>query len=524
MPIVERIDTRLPAPNVFERIWLYETLVRFDCFGIPKSVLKKLDRFDEWTEDHLHTLFERLLCCLAGVSNVRMAPRHKTYASLFKAYKDTEYDMKKGDAWEAARQTCEAKGILISPLQDVGITFDQQFSQKDSRLDPADTLLAGRSSRGQRAATAAALARVRSLTVAESDFDEDSEDEDVQQDNIDTNYSDEGSVTGLASDGEADGPLSSLVPQRRSLRTQEAAARRTEEEAAPTPPPAESVKNEEAHNALSNDVIALPSFENRIALLCGLSTLLLQTPDVSDEIMHGVEKVRELEKEDKEESKELLRQQEIEMRVITRKRNDMYRVGKGTNWTEEHEALVKAHELAKISQHVGTHLQMDANKPRSGPLGTDVDGNQYWQLSEFNERMPGDTSGCWSWSLLIFGQYAGELADNGESQKHFYGTNKVESIADIIAYIRYRQKLRDYQEICEEKRKDNEVLAAQQDALQSDQNGSPKGVTNISSNRKRNRIKGELVQEQDLRRSRTEELVQRLHLVKEYYQWHYEQG
>lgn len=613
LPQIEPIESRLPVENLLARMWLYETLVRFDMFDVPKAVLRHLDRFDDWNEDHVRVILERLLCFLCEVANIRVAPQGKKHGGILKTYQDAASDVSRGEGWEAVRRLCESQGINVPALQDVEMLPGQlAAAHKVFVQDPADTLLGSRSSRGQRAATTAAIARVKSLSVNELRDDDNNWSEDEEEDRSRLKKrsrakrilpsDDKGSAGKSGEDAEDDVPSirssrrtkssttklreASHSPQRRSLRTQE---KRQAEVSEP-----ESGVESEGHDDSSilshpeddengggqdNDrsvleeptmatPVAIPPLEQRVAILCALAELLLRKRTIAEEIVYGVDKVREFEKQLKDEEKELVRQHDEELKAINKKRNDMKRVGKGAQWTEEHDALVKEQAYARIDLRMNIHLSVEAHKPRSGSLGIDVDNNEYWQLTEFNEKMPVDTNRQWSWSLLVLGrgyprdatksEHIDEHADGVHpekreeqsasedktpSERQFRGANQVEEISKIIAFVRYRQKVKDYEEVTQELRRDDEVVAEQQRLVEAEAmgagnnkggmagdgingNGSSSisgslGASGKARQRERLKAKEDLLVMQDERRTRIDALVQRLTLVKEYYQWHY---
>ena len=69
-PVFEVIPTKLPEENMRARMWIYESMVRFDKFGLNRTVLSQLDRLDNWT----HAMAQDMLACLlktvAGMSNI----------------------------------------------------------------------------------------------------------------------------------------------------------------------------------------------------------------------------------------------------------------------------------------------------------------------------------------------------------------------------------------------------------------------------------------------------------------------
>lgn len=57
-PDLEKIQTSLPQENLFARAYIYETLNRFTLMKVPRSVVAKLDRFDQWTNKDVQGILE----------------------------------------------------------------------------------------------------------------------------------------------------------------------------------------------------------------------------------------------------------------------------------------------------------------------------------------------------------------------------------------------------------------------------------------------------------------------------------
>lgn len=578
--LLSRMETRLPLPNIKERIFLYEALVRFDIFDAPERILQKLDRLDDWTEGDVHAIFVKLACFLANVKSVEQNPVRTTYRPLIAALRNEGSDLTQGNAWTWAKQHCESRGVHLSILKDVLLRADQMDSAADGYLafdpDRTDTLLNSRATRTRRAANTAAIARVKTLTLdgmgGSGDDDDDSDSE--EQDRAQTRRRDQvckplARPTRYGKDkGDSPRQLLRAEASRRSARRAAQMANETSSEESGESD--DHMEREESVSDRSSDVVevskptAVPPFEQRLAILSGLVVLALQTQEVSQEIQESARRIQEREKLGKEEERELRRKQEDEMRQLQHKRMDMHRVGKGKEWKEDMDKLARRQTYNMIDLHMDIHLLVEANKTRSGPLGVDVDGNEFWQLTEFNERMPADTTGHWSWCLLILGTSAsiphsteGAEAQNKPSDREidsydghkletatsssgesvrglraFYGVHSVEGINEVIAFVRYRRDLLVYEEKVLGCVKDKEFLKRELEISNATaQIPSRSSVQQPPSQDERARQLGTLQRErtretkamaamQKSRHDQTEALVQRLVAVRKYYEWH----
>lgn len=414
-PTLTSIRTRLPIANIKERMWLYESLVRFDWFEISKTILKNLDRFDDWTEGHLQTILEKLICRAADIGNIKNKPSRKIHQKLVSTFQEFGQDIKRGEAWEAAKKYCTYKNIKTATLQDVPLLPHQIFDEKKSRQVanvPTETLLEGRMTRGRRLAQQRAVERAKIISMKE------------MQD------SDESSLSSMEEESEADSGSESVdeeeeVVTRRSRRLNKGKGdRKTRSRGKVALPPSESNESEEedevpaqaneSKSESDSDVEIIgeirtdgpreaPPFEERVAILSGLVEVLMEKKAINEEITSGFKEVILLEKAGKEEERELIAEQAQILQAHSNKAPSMLEIADFAAWKEEKNTLMKKHAFDLMDIKVHTYLQIEAHKSRSGPLGKDADGNEYWQLSEYNEFKPVDVTGRWAWSLLVLG-------------------------------------------------------------------------------------------------------------------------
>lgn len=554
-PRLEKIVTSLPLPNVMERIWIYESLVRFDAIEMPKkAILQKLDRFDDWSESQLHTMLVRLACYSAEIKTLKQNPQptHIRFRPLIKALQDADKDLTRGDAWQKAKEILEYKEVTLPELEDVELrpeqmasTADVSFtSDADKSITPIETLLNSRATRSRRAANTAARERVKYFTT--NDLQDDSEEED------DSEKGDDAMDYAEALDDEHDDkPV--LRKSRRSARTvqqkEESDQSRSEirkalglrDRSKRNSIVSENVEEKKAKTDSDEDddviivepeetvqeKIPLPPFEQRISILSGMIELVLQRAEIRQEVEEGARLVREKIKEAKDQEREILKKQDEEIKLLRKTHIDMHRTTKTQEWKEILDKKLRDHLIELIDIRVDLHVFTDANKPRTGPLGRDTDGNEYWHLSEFNEQFPADPTGHWAWSLLVMGKMSTIPALTLQSDSNdelpeddnlptsdspekavIYGTNYADEISKLLNFVRYRCELKCYEEDKELREKESEAYNTV------DENDQKRLVKACSRERK------SLMSVHDVRKGEAKQLCERLNNIKEYYQWH----
>lgn len=589
-PTLQPMQTRLPVANLMERIWLYESLIRFDLFNVPKGVLTRLDRFDDWTEGLVQTVLEKLVCRIANIKSIKVTPLRTSHKRFVEALRIHGSDLTRGEPWEAAKTLCRAKEVRICSLKAVEILPHQQTDLRSFRsapLDPSEMLLGSRTTRNRRAAETRAIKRVKAISAREMEGSEESSSEE-EGDEKSAGESSDDFVEGMPCRGSR---RAKVIGTRRSARQRGRAIASSSEsgeedcrvESAEGAPDVNVISDsEEEKDVVSHgepaQPLAAPHFEEKVAILSGLVELLMQTKEVAEEITVGSKHAIALEKEAREEFREMVKEHEEEMQSLNSRAPSMTLMQDFAQWKEEKHRLEREQRYALLDCRVHAHLQIEAHKARSGPLGMDVDGNEYWQLSEYVESQPEDAKGRWAWSLLVLGTTfnavarakadaveernaakGGEIsptqrralpevivdlpskkqvANKGSTAvktaadgavKGFTCTSDWHTIARLIAYIRYRLALREHDELTEERSMEEASSVEARSVVLLGAGSSSSRSTLVdepvraATNEKR-RVRAELRAVQAERRIQTEMLIKRLDVVRQYYQWHSEEG
>lgn len=487
-PELEIIKTALNPANVWSRIWIYETLVRFDLIRVPKGILSQLDKFDAWTHRQVQMILERVLVALAGVSSIHNGQPKARVAPAVKLYRQFGDDLKRGEPWSAAKDLAQSFGCVVPELPHVERVFGDESKEPvaseahDHEQGP--TLLGSRMTRTRRAAEVRALERVKQQSIYDFERDapdSDTDDEISRKSNRRTVHKDREEWAELGdaesssdehdarddadSDEEAPMQAGGRVSDRRSGRTQAASASDVEEGArrsgrqrnAPTStrtsaprtavraisvsegssrsgasslsPELESEKTaDDTKTSISSvapatapavqEPIPAPEMEEKVAILHALLGTVLETPEVAEELKMGANRLPDIEKWAREDMKQLEKDWEEEKKLINTNVPSMAQANEFAKWKREKEKKEKKHKLAVLDIKVNAHRETESHKLRSGPLGVDADGREYWQLTEFNDQMPRDTAGRWAWCLLIFGEPLTKHAPAPEDMKN----------------------------------------------------------------------------------------------------------
>lgn len=447
-PELQVIATSLKPENVWARVWIYETLVRFDFIRVPKATLSQLDKFDQWTHRQVQIILERILLALAGLSNINSGqPKGKT-TSAVKAYREHGENLTRGEPWAAAQKLCELGGATIEDLPEVERVFEPEHGKErddDTPVDRGPTLLGSRLTRTRRAAEVKALERVKLQSMADWQALNESESEDELHDD-DEDHLDAASHSGdlssvededaeprrgggrgstrknkdrfLSPDGarrssRQRGPVASGSGVAGTSRTSRIVSGMSSvaddismrSSASPLSEPEEEVSVRPETPEAPPEPIPAPSMEQKVATLYALLELVMVLQEVGTELKEGANRLPEIEKAAQEDLKELKKEWEETREGIWKaapsfaSQPELFE-----KWKKDRDKTVRDFVLRILDTRVNAYKEMEANKIRSGPLGEDTDGRVYWQLTEFNEFMPANTAGRWAWCVLVYGE------------------------------------------------------------------------------------------------------------------------
>ncbi|PWN54462.1 hypothetical protein IE53DRAFT_70853 [Violaceomyces palustris] len=338
-PNCELIGTPLKPENLRARMWLYETLVRFDVIGLPRSVLNNLDRFDNWTHRLVQDVLATVLRFVAGLSNIEKGNPAKNTTKAVHAFRKHGHSLTRGEPWVETRNMLEFLGYRIEELPKV--QHSELFVEDEASPEP---VIQRRMTRGRRI----------------------QEDEDFE----------------LAR-------RESLANSRSRTEDSDVSA---SESRASSPDPV----------ALEEPVEA-PDLEGKVAILTALIEVALMTDKIAEELKGAPDSIAALEKTAKVEAVKMEKEQ-AERLVELNKRAPSIVSEEYAKWKAERTELWRDYHWRQLDARVFSELQCDTHALRTGPIGHDVDGREYWHLREYQERMPRHTEGRWSWCLIVLGK------------------------------------------------------------------------------------------------------------------------
>lgn len=436
--------------------------MRFDFIKVPKATLLTLDKFDLWSHRQVQILLERILVALAGMSSINSGQPRARWAPAIKAYRAFNEDLKRGEPWKLARDAVEASGYTVTPLPHVARVFADESKEHAStpEADSGPTLLGSRLTRTRRAAEVKALERVKAQSMVDYEREFSSDDfSDSEDDRRFATYS-RGSEDQSADGSEEDEDAGPRRPGRTSARRTESkwqavAAEGTRRSGRQRAPPQAteapriisstrvlprgqlSVRTASAQSSasplssperdLQNDPIkadratddsppplavapveaepvSAPEMEEKVATLCSLLEVVLNTSEVAEELKAGSVRLADIDKAAKEDLKLLEKEWEDAKKETNGTVPSMMQTEEFAKWKKDKEKRERDYRLRVLDVKINAHREAEANKLRTGPLGVDADGRTFWQLTEFNETMPRDTMGRWAWCLVVFGQ------------------------------------------------------------------------------------------------------------------------
>ncbi|WFD32085.1 hypothetical protein MSPP1_003127 [Malassezia sp. CBS 17886] len=405
----------LPSANVFARIYVYECVARFVDVDVLGATAARLDAIHCWDHAVARAILDALATPAAGLSALHAGQAAAGMGDLVRALR-THADTHANAPWAALATYLTQHAVHLPPwaLADVDVDVPPRSTDPLPRgvVHRAEAAVPRRT-RGR-----ARLEEQAVATLADSGGD------------ATTDTDDEGAF-GVRRSRRA-GQLA--VRRRRAEMQQRAhAVLERAEERAPPPP---------VDNAPPMHL------ETKVACLAQLcDALCLVAPRASDSAVRqalsaAVELLPGVERRARERVAALRQQCDEEMRALRRRAPSVasprYRA-----WKADAQQLAHAHDAALRAAAVEEELQLRRLALRSGPLGRDAAGNEYWHLlpvcapaaaAACDMRCAGVAHafhGHWSHVLVMYGAQprAGERGDGGGGEPRFYGTHDAESMS-----------------------------------------------------------------------------------------------
>ncbi|GAC95736.1 hypothetical protein PHSY_003312 [Pseudozyma hubeiensis SY62] len=676
-PVFELIPTKLPHDNMRARMWIYESMIRFDKFGLNRTVLSQLDRFEHWT----HLMAQDMLACLlktvAGMSNIEKGQPNKPFVRAITSFRTHGKSLQRGEPWSAAVELLHILGLERAPLafveHDVPVEVEAAAAERSPSPPPATRLTrARRAKETNQYETARQLSLLDSWEEDEFGDVEDAEvlpskrrrattkksiyvyddpsDDESMDDPDDTSRSRRSGRARKAAEKESapevrlTGRQQAIKLQQEQQKEEEAAAEKHKQEEDQGKRQAEAAArkrrasngdgassdggtvseasddehrqtngrahkkrrrlvagessddeatsdndNDVHHKRDGNDIDAddkqdtraededkpteAPDLETKVSILSALIDAAVMADSVAEELKLAADNIAAMDREHRAANLDMEKEMVDELAELNRRAPSIVSP-EYQKWKAEKAQLEQDHAWRRQDARVTSELAVDTHALRTGPLGVDVDGREYWHLREYQERMPKYTEGRYAWCLVVMGpafpsdpnrkkeeakeedqgdtskgDAAGDdgVGEDGDDsgltsldasttttgddtkpelpdttdEKHLnlglppssicMGANDPSTIKTLIDYLRFRLEHVEYQE--------NVSIQQRERAARGD-HPSEAAAESMYSIRK---AKQTLKDTQDERRKQVEQLIKRLGSSKEYFAWHREE-
>ncbi|WFD22157.1 hypothetical protein MEQU1_000819 [Malassezia equina] len=360
-------DGPLPPANVAARLYLYDYVAFLDDAEALQVPSRSLDAIHAWDDAIVSAILARLMVPLAHLATLEHGTPTSRTNDTIKALR--KYGSMAPASWAAAQALAAQYPVAACELEEVnaGIPPWSAPPPRDALVD-----LGPRRTRS----TARLEAAVAALNESEAMDEED------------------------------------MGHVRRSRRASERAARQREEEV-----------RERARHVLCRtreptpDEAAPLHLEAKVACLVQLCDALSTTTTKSapfESPLHTLvqavlDRAPAEEKAARHRTQSMDAACDAEMRACQRRAPSMAS-SRYAAWKQEKQALADQHAIRRLTATVQEHVQVRRLTPRSGPLGRDAQGHEYWHLlpvvhdTKMGASVPGvhaPFSGHWSEALVV---------------------------------------------------------------------------------------------------------------------------
>ena len=352
-PCLAWIDSKLPAQNLAARVWLYESLVRFDAVETPVSVLKALDKFDAWTPRSTQVILERIICLLAGLGkNIDKGQARAGFAPIVKAFREVgDQAATRGEPWEEAKQLLLLHDVEIPQLPHVEHVFS--LEEIEEVAPPSPTIFT-RMTRARRAAyDNHPVHRISMREASVSDFEDYTSDREYNEEEDSVEESSKRRKSSERKSAEEDDPN-----LRRSGRKHGRLAEESDEDDESEQQQQQLEEGDDASSALSENMdasqnptqttvesevkapepagqVPAPNLEEKVGVLSALMELVIRTPEVSKDLRQSAERMYAIEKDSRMEVFTLEKEQTAVMKELDSSAPSMLKKDEFQQWTKK---------------------------------------------------------------------------------------------------------------------------------------------------------------------------------------------
>lgn len=503
-PVFEIIPTKLPEENMRVRMWIYESFVRFDKFGLNRGVLSQLDKLEHWT----HAMAQDMLACLlktvAGMTNIEKGQPTKPFVKAITAFRTHGKSLQRGEPWSAATELLSIFGLTRSPLafveHDVPVeveaaaaqrspsppvtrvtrarrakesnqyeiarqlslldrweedefgddddkdavpskrrrastkkksiyVYDDPSDDDESMADPDDSARSRRSGRARKADEKEPAPEVRltgrqqaiklqqeqqkeEQAAAKKQRQEEEDEARQAQVSRKRRQSSNGTASGVSDDeGIQRNGLSHKKRRRLTAGSSDDEAGSDDDDDDDAIESRDKDHGDKKSNGATDDQgneqaeqeVESPDLETKVSILSALIDAAVMADSVAEELKTATENMASMDRAHKAANVEMEREIVEELAELN-KRAPSIVSPEYQKWKAEKAALEQDHAWRRQDARVTSELALDTHALRTGPIGHDVDGREYWHLREYQERMPKYTEGRYAWCLVVLGQ------------------------------------------------------------------------------------------------------------------------
>lgn len=146
-----------------------------------------------------------------------------------------------------------------------------------------------------------------------------------------------------------------------------------------------------------------PDLETKVSILSSLIDAAVMADSVAEELKTAADNIVALERTHRAANADLEKEMAQEVAEINKRARSMV-PEEYYKWRADKAELEAKIAWRRLDARVTSELATDTHALRTGPMGYDVDGREYWHLREYQERMPKFTQGRYAWCLVVLGK------------------------------------------------------------------------------------------------------------------------
>ncbi|SPO26163.1 uncharacterized protein UTRI_02439 [Ustilago trichophora] len=145
-----------------------------------------------------------------------------------------------------------------------------------------------------------------------------------------------------------------------------------------------------------------PDLETKVSIIGALIDAAVMADGVAEELKTAAENIVAMERVQRASHADMEKENVEELAELNKRAPSIvspeYQKWKAEKQQLEHDIAWRRQEARVIAE-----LAIDTHALRTGSIGHDVDGREYWHLREYQERMPKFTEGRFAWCLVVLG-------------------------------------------------------------------------------------------------------------------------